>query len=499
MKLNKSSKYRLFASVLPLILIMSLLPWMQPETPPKSVIRTPPVPVNPSASAEARELLGYLAGLSGNSLISGQHDYLESPDEFSNKLENATGKYAALHGYELGAINGQSPDTIDRQRNAVVHSAINWYRSGGIVAMTFHENLPGTAPTWSNVSMSLSQSEFDAYVTPGTEQYKRLIADLDQTAGYLKQLQSAGVPVLWRPYHEMNGDWFWWGGKNNFSALWGIMYDRFVGKHKLNNLLWVWNPNAPNGYADAYDPYYPGADKVDILAADIYNNDYQQPYYDSLLKLADGKPIAIGESGELPDPRLLAKSQSKWVYVMTWGKMLTENNSQQTINRFMNADYTLSKEDFIQWVDKEAVAAGNGLRGDYFTNRELEGKPAFSKTDANLDLSWQEGAPGEAVNSNFFSVRWQGRLKAPGTGSYTIKAIADDGVRVWIGGKLVIDNWALQNDVPRAGTIKLKENTFYDIKVEYFENKGKADIKLLWQGPGRPEEVIPPKELFLPD
>jgi mannan endo-1,4-beta-mannosidase len=224
--LNTYRKYRLFTTILPVIIILSLLPWAEVRTLPavQGVISpvtpvTPVSPVNPSASGEARQLLSYLVNLSGKGMISGQHDYLESPDEFNNKLKNASGQYAVLHGYELGAINNQSEDTIAWQRQAVVDSAIKWHKGGGIVAMTFHQNLPGTSPEWSNVTMGLSQAKFNAYVTPGTPQYKSLIAELDEIAVYLGELRNAGVPVLWRPYHEMNGGWFWWGRKNNFSAL----------------------------------------------------------------------------------------------------------------------------------------------------------------------------------------------------------------------------------------------------------------------------------------
>lgn len=78
-------------------------------------------------------------------MISGQHDYLETPDEFNNKLKHASGQYAVLHGYELGAINNQPEGTIVKQRQNVVKSAIKWHQGGGIVAMTFHQNLPGTS------------------------------------------------------------------------------------------------------------------------------------------------------------------------------------------------------------------------------------------------------------------------------------------------------------------------------------------------------------------
>ncbi|HBS45723.1 MAG TPA: glycosyl hydrolase, partial [Paenibacillus sp.] len=80
--------------------------------------------------------------------------------------------------------------------------------------------------------MKLSQEKFNVYVTPGTSQYQSLMADFDEIAIYLGELRDAGVPVLWRPYHEMNGNWFWWGGKDNFTVLWNLMYDRLVNTHK---------------------------------------------------------------------------------------------------------------------------------------------------------------------------------------------------------------------------------------------------------------------------
>ncbi|MNW09056.1 PA14 domain protein [compost metagenome] len=77
--------------------------------------------------------------------------------------------------------------------------------------------------------------------------------------------------------------------------------------------------------------------------------------------------------------------------------------------------------------------------------------------------------------------------------------MADDGVRLWIDGKPIIKSWVLQNDIVRTATVKLKGNTYHAIRVEYFESKGKANIKLLWKVPGGQEEVIPKKALFLPE
>lgn len=498
-------KYHLLFTLAPL-LITSMLTWGDVQSSPimqtfNSSFNTS-APVNPSASVEASKLLSDLRSLSGKGIISGQHDYLESPDEQNNKLKSTSGEHAVIHGYELGAINNQSKATIAEQRQNVVDSAIKWHREGGIVALSFHQSLPGTSPNWSNVSMKLSQEKFNAYVTPGTSQYKSLIAELDEIAVYLADLRDAGVPVLWRPYHEMNGEWFWWGKKDNFSALWDIMYDRFVNKHQLNNLLWVWNPNAPNNWSGPYKDYYPGANKVDVLAADIYNDDFKQSYHDSLAKLAQGKPIGIGESGELPDPSVLSKTQNKWVYMMTWGKMLTEKNSPQQIKGFMNDKYTVSREEYIA-AKKERTAnsttpsnSGNGLTGEYYNNAEFSGEAVVIRKDSKIDFNWKSESPAAGIDNNSFSIRWQGKIKPIYSENYTFSVSSDDGVRVWIDGKLIIDHWRDQSATIRKGNITLTGGTLYDLKIEYYENLGDASIRLMWESPSQKHRVIPNNALF---
>lgn len=497
------------------IFIMSFLPWREARSLPVSQsvsvsattsatipIALPAIPINPSASEEASELLNHLANLSGKGIMAGQHDYLESPDELNNKLKNTSGEHAVLHGYELGAITNQSKDTIASQRQAVVNSAIRWSRDGGIVAMTFHQSLPGTSPKWSNVSMKLSQEEFDTYVTPGTPQYQSLITDLDEIAVYLGELRDAGVPVLWRPYHEMNGNWFWWGGKDNFTVLWNLMYDRLVNTHKLNNLLWVWNANAPNQWSDPYTTYYPGADKVDLLALDIYNNDYKQSYYEGLLEFAAGKPIGIGEIGELPNADMLSEAQNQWVYTMIWGKMLTENNNLQQIKDFMSHDHTVTREDYILTIaatsNKGAKVSQHGLTGEYFNNAELFGQPVIIRNDSKVDFNWQGESPAAGIERDGFSVRWKGKVKPVYSEKYTFLVSSDDGVRVWIDGKLLIDDWRDHSAAISKGSIELTAGILYDIKLEYYENRGDASVRLMWESPRQRQAVIPQNALFFP-
>jgi len=80
---------------------------------------------------------------------------------------------------------------------------------------------------------------------PDTDTHQRWMQELDLTAEGLKELKDAGVVVLWRPFHEMNGGWFWWGAKEpeQFIALWRHMFDYFSKTKSLDNLLWVYGPN----------------------------------------------------------------------------------------------------------------------------------------------------------------------------------------------------------------------------------------------------------------
>jgi mannan endo-1,4-beta-mannosidase len=181
------------------------------------------------------------------------------------------------------------------------------------------ENRPDTE-TWDNL------------LTEGTELNKDWKDQLDGIAYYLNILQDAGIPVLWRPYHEMNGVWFWWcnhPGEDGFKRLWISMYNYFTFEKGLNNLIWVWDTNAPRDIpgdeAFDYPLFYPGDTYVDILAADVYRKDYKQSHHDDLLALS-GKPIALGEVGEIPDPEIL-KKQPYWSWFMPWAYHSMKNNS----------------------------------------------------------------------------------------------------------------------------------------------------------------------------
>jgi mannan endo-1,4-beta-mannosidase len=304
-------------------------------------------PANPHASPEARALLNYLYQISGHKILSGQHNTPghKPISAMSEKAQEITGKYPAIWGSDFG-FTATGRDGIDN-RPAIIAEAIRQYHNGCIINLMWHsvsplDNEPGE---WKkNVWHKMTEAEWNELITPGTPLNKHWLAQLDVIAGYLKQLRDAHVSVLWRPFHEMNGDWFWWCGKKGgkgIKALWRLEYDRLVNYHHLDNLIWVWSPNAPGGNVGPYADYFPGLDCVDVLAVDIYIG-FKQPFYDELVALAAGKPVALGEVGKLPTPAVL-DAQPRWVWFLEWDTILTGRNKPEEIRTLYNDPRVLTR------------------------------------------------------------------------------------------------------------------------------------------------------------
>lgn len=314
-------------------------------------------PVNPSASQEAKELLNFIYAQSGNGILTGQHSYPLFSDIYMERVENLTnGSHPAVFGQDFGYSKPNSLDGINfRQR--VVDNAIKWHAKGAIITLMWHAVPPTTDAnftTWqgeNGVQSKLTDKQWKELTTDGTELNNRWKAQVDVIAFFLRQLQDAKVPVIWRPYHEMNGDWFWWGarpGKDGYQKLYRMIYDRLTNYHHINNLIWVFNGNETgSSNVGDYEGFYPGDDVVDILATDIYNHNYDKRDYDALLKLANGKPIAWGEVGKLPTPEI-CRQQPKWCWFMCWCEFLEVQNDYQQRMDLYNAKETVTLEEMLQ-------------------------------------------------------------------------------------------------------------------------------------------------------
>jgi mannan endo-1,4-beta-mannosidase len=305
-------------------------------------------PVVPNTSPEAANLLNFLYSISGKQTLTGQHDQPIFGDAYYQRTYELTGGHPAVFGQDFGFSEYNTLDGINfRQR--IVDQAIAKHKDGAIITIMWHAAPPmmeEPVTFHEGIQRKLTDKEWNDIVTPGTELNKRWQSQVDVIAFFLKQLRDAHVPVIWRPYHEMNGNWFWWGqktGDNGYKKLYAMLFDRLVNYHKLNNLLWVFNANELGGSNMPYEDFYPGDKYIDILATDVYHNNFNINDYEELQKLANGKPIALGEVGKMPTPEILLQ-QPKWVWFMTWASFVTENNPLENLRAIYNADQTLTRE-----------------------------------------------------------------------------------------------------------------------------------------------------------
>jgi beta-glucosidase len=122
----------------------------------------------------------------------------------------------------------------------------------------------------------------------------------------------------------------------------------------------------------------------------------------------------------------------------------------------------------------------HGLLGEYFNNIDLKGKPVLTRIDKELNFRWTLYSPHPEINYDFFSARWTGKLKSPESGTYKIGLDGNDGYRLYLDGKLVIDNWKNQSYTTSLADYYFEKDKEYDIKVEFFESSGSVWLKLIW-------------------
>lgn len=265
-----------------------------------SLVLTSPVrAVDPGAAADSQlsprgcAILEYFQQLQASPelrLLSGQFCSFGSDArlEAAEKIFRATGRWPALISVDYTDFGRNWLDT--RTPNRLL---LDYWHAGGLVSVGVHLNNPARADGggWRDKGTNLS----DLLVT-GTPIYDRWMRQLDDLAAGLQALQAAGVVVLWRPFHEMNGGWFWWGAQPpaTFIKVWRQMFAYFTQRKGLHNLIWVYSPNKGAHPAD----YYPGDGYADLVGLDVYT-DFIDPAhvkgYDEVAGI--GKPFGFTEYG----------------------------------------------------------------------------------------------------------------------------------------------------------------------------------------------------------
>jgi mannan endo-1,4-beta-mannosidase len=264
-------------------------------------------PANPNTTASARAILDYLHQLPNQTqgkIISGQFGAYGSGENYASAagslqaVFNKTGQWPGMTGMDCMMEDGMGE---------VVRYLTDMWNQGYLVNLSCHFKNPWTGGGSSDLG---GNGNLRNLITAGAPGNAAWISTLDTLATHLQTLEDRGVVVIWRPLHENNGPWFWWGDKTpaDFIALWQHMFNYFTNVKGLNNLLWAYSPNHEwDEWATEVLVNYPGANYVDIVGMDKYMGcsggnaenpiDLARSYSDLV---STGKPVALLELGLIP-------------------------------------------------------------------------------------------------------------------------------------------------------------------------------------------------------
>jgi hypothetical protein len=325
--------------------------------------RVDAVPVTPGASPEVQSLLAFLADNYGRNVISGQQDGSRSGPGESFEigfLRATTGKLPALRSFDLGGVTLMKSLPTEF---ATTRHAREWYaQSNGLVSLCWHWPAPDNSGKFYTKD---TQFDMTRALAPDSPEHAALLRDLDIVAAELAKLRDAHVPVLWRPLHEANGRWFWWGasGPESFRRLWRLMYERFTEQHKLNNLLWVFSPGA----SVDLNQWYPGDAYVDIIGYDHYTMEPSlapaKNVFDELDQLvAHRKILAMSENGQLPDLDRVFQEKAVWAWFTTWSGDLVKRTPTNQLAAIYNDARVLTVDELPDLKNYPFRRAGSAAR-----------------------------------------------------------------------------------------------------------------------------------------
>ena len=138
---------------------------------------------------------------------------------------------------------------------------------------------------------------------------------------------------------------------------------------------------------------------------------------------------------------------------------------------------------------------GSGLVAQYYSDANLS-TLVGSRVDAGVNFDWGTGSPLAALPADNFSARWVGKVQAQQSETYTFFTAADEGVRLKVGGQVLVDAWNNAIPVERAATIALRAGEVYDLELEYVDRVGAARVQLSWSSPSTPRAVVPAAQLY---
>jgi len=296
-----------------------------------ALLKPPATLCDPQSTPAARALMAYLVEQYGEHTLSGT---IEGPDV--DYIKKTTGQLPAILASDMlnvttaairnaGVVGGETENMIKRaQQGHILTYCWHWRAPANLLdkEIVREDGTKLDARWYRGFYANATTFDFETVLAhPESPEYALLITDIDMVAAELRKLAERGIPVLWRPLHESEGQWFWWGtkGPKPFIQLWRLVYDRLTRVHGLHNLIWVYTGTANLDW-------YPGDDVVDIVGIDEYPTDVRDPLsatWDAVQTSFGGrKLVALSEFGGVPDIAAANRFGVAWSYFASWSKEL---------------------------------------------------------------------------------------------------------------------------------------------------------------------------------
>lgn len=319
---------------------------------------------------ETMALLSNLKEVAGKGILFGHHDDTVygigwEGDKDRSDIKSVCGAFPAVISFDLGEIELGNEHNLDKVSfNRLRECALDQYLRGGVVSFSWHARNPKTGgDAWDN-----SDSTVVASILPGGEHHQKMLSWLDTVSEFFVSLKTAEgtlVPVIFRPWHEHTGSWFWWGQalctSEEYKQLWQ-MTDQRLRQNGVKNVLLAYSPGMEPNSVEEYLERYPGDDLIDVIGTDIYQYDSLQ-YKEQLDKeLAimttigkqHDKPIALTETGleGIPDSTWWTQTLLPIVSKYPLSYMLVWRNAREKVTHYY-APYPgqVSADDFVEFYN----------------------------------------------------------------------------------------------------------------------------------------------------
>ncbi len=306
--------------------------------------------IDPKATKETKALHRNLHRLARKHILFGHQHATEyghgwSRDANRSDVKSVSGSHPAVIGVDFSGLSGRPPEAIERTKASLRKQIADTYDRGGVTTVAWHFTNPVTPQTGFYWKDSVSAPAVPNLLPGGShhEQYKSILQTVGSLAGSVRGNDGKLVPMLFRPYHELDGGWFWWGKphcqRDEFVALWRFTVAYLRDSLRVHNFIYAFSPDCLFKTEAEYLDRYPGDAWVDMVGVDNYadfgrNGRYNLPAGIAKLKIVSdyaekaGKLAAFTETGleSIPDTtwwtstllKALRAEKLKLAYVLVW-------------------------------------------------------------------------------------------------------------------------------------------------------------------------------------